>query len=164
MIEKYKFETNEQNRTFDSYNDVDCFNYSDVHDYIKFIKHGYCKVTDHACREIRLRKMTREEGFKMVKKYYQKPLKKLNLFLDWLGITENSFYYIINQHRNRDIWMLSDKFVWELKENYLEQLQQSGSDKTKLATIEEFSEFKKTPKGLSTDHLDKYILIGKGTI
>ena len=32
-------------RTFDTYNDVDCCNYSDVYDYVKkFMKHGYGKA------------------------------------------------------------------------------------------------------------------------
>ena len=65
MISKYGYETAAQTRTFDTYNDVDCWNYSDVHDYIKFIKHGYGKVLDHACREIRLRRMTRKQGIEL---------------------------------------------------------------------------------------------------
>ena len=69
MIEKYGYETMAQQRTFDTYNDVDCFHYSGIHDYIKFIKWGYGKVTDHACREIRLKRMTREEGIGMVRRY-----------------------------------------------------------------------------------------------
>jgi N-acetyl sugar amidotransferase len=52
MIRDYGYETAPQSRTFDTYNDVDCWNYSDVHDYMKWVKHGYGKVVDHACREI----------------------------------------------------------------------------------------------------------------
>ena len=69
MIKLYGYETAEQRRTFDAYNDVDCFNYSDLHDYIKFLKWGYGKVTDQASREIRLKKLTRQEGVELVKKY-----------------------------------------------------------------------------------------------
>ena len=69
MIDIYGYETMAQQRTFDSYNDVDCFHYSGVHDYIKFIKWGFGKATDHACREIRLKRMTREEGIEQARKY-----------------------------------------------------------------------------------------------
>ena len=31
----------------------------------KFSKHGYSKVTDHACREIRHGRITREEGYRL---------------------------------------------------------------------------------------------------
>ena len=94
MINKYAYETAKQTRTFDTYNDIDCWNYSDVHDYIKYIKHGYGKVLDHACREIRLGRMKREEGINLMKKYNKLKPKNLRLFLDWLGITENSFQWI----------------------------------------------------------------------
>ena len=87
MINLYSYETLDQNRTFDSYNDVDCFHYSDLHDYIKFCKWGYGKVTDHTSREIRLKRMTREEGVDLVREYQNKPIISLNLFNEWLGTT-----------------------------------------------------------------------------
>jgi N-acetyl sugar amidotransferase len=62
MIQKYGYETMQQQRTFDTYNDVDSFHYSGIHDEIKTIKHGYGKVSDHASREIRLKRMTRNEN------------------------------------------------------------------------------------------------------
>lgn len=80
MIGLYGYESAEQTRTFDTYNDVDCFNYSDVHDYIKFLKHGYGKITDHVCREIRLRRLIREEGIVLIKKYAKESPKQLKLF------------------------------------------------------------------------------------
>ena len=46
--------------------DVHCFHSAGIHDYLKFLKVGYGKITDHACREIRLRRMTREEGIDLV--------------------------------------------------------------------------------------------------
>lgn len=115
MIREFGYKTEKQTRTFDTYNDVDCFNYSDVHDYIKFIKHGYSKVTDHASREIRLRRMTREQGMELVKQYSVIAPQHLSLFLDWLGITENSFHYIIDQHRNPALWERNDNWDWVLK-------------------------------------------------
>ena len=72
-----------------------------MHDYIKFIKHGYGKVLDHACREIRLRRMTRREGIKLSQDYQSREPQHLQLLLDWLGITKNAFHYIVDQHRNQ---------------------------------------------------------------
>ena len=87
MIEKYNYETSLQNRTFDTYNDVDCYNYSDLHDYIKLIKFGYSKVIDHVCREIRFNRISRESGIELVKKYVFKKPQNLDLFLKWIGMT-----------------------------------------------------------------------------
>ena len=63
MIEKYNFQSSSFSRTFDTYDFVDCFNYMDIHDQLKFYKHGYSKVTDHACREIRFKRIDRKQDF-----------------------------------------------------------------------------------------------------
>ncbi|MGI8892279.1 MAG: N-acetyl sugar amidotransferase [Bacteroidia bacterium] len=162
MIKKFGYKTSEQTRTFDTYNDVDCFNYSDVHDYIKFLKHGYSKVTDHATREIRLRRMTREYGFELVKKFYNKKPKNLSLFLDWIGMTLNSFNYILDQHRNKDVWKRNENWDWELKNDFLKEIEEAGDKNAALSSLEEFTSFQLTGKGLSSDMEGKYILIGKG--
>jgi N-acetyl sugar amidotransferase len=162
MIKKYNYETKVQNRTFDTYNDIDCYNYSDVHDYIKFIKHGYGKVFDHATREIRLKRLTRDQGVSLVKQYGFRQPQNLDLFLNWLGITENSFHYIINQHRNKQLWKLNENWVWELTIDLFSDLIKSGDDKAALPVIDNNSEFILTQSYKSTDQNHEYILIGRG--
>ena len=163
MIKMYGYETATQTRTFDTYNDIDCWNYSDVHDYIKFIKHGYSKVFDHATREIRLGHMTREEGINLVKSFIKKKPQNLNLFLEWIGMTEIAFHYIIDQHRNPAIWKRNEKWEWESLVN----LNFGGyvADELNGAALpskEEWTEFAITGAKESTDSKDSYILIGKG--
>ena len=162
MIRKYGYETASQARTFDTYNDVDCWNYSDVHDYIKVIKHGYGKVVDHACREIRLRSMSRAMGIKLVKKHMVAKPRNVKLYLDWLGITENALHYIIDQHRKTSLWRRNEKWNWEMKDNYIKRLVQSEKDIKGRAVKCSYRTFVKTGKGKSTDSEDKYILIGRG--
>ena len=164
MISQFGYKTEKQTRTFDTYNDVDCFNYSDVHDYIKFIKHGYSKVTDHASREIRLRRMTREQGMELVKQYTAIAPQHLSLFLNWLGITENSFHYIIDQHRNPSLWERNDNWDWVLKKDILALQEKAGDTTAALSLVEDFTPFILTGKGMSTDHEGSYILIGKGHV
>lgn len=161
MIEKYGYETNYQTRTFDNYNDVDCFNYSDVHDYIKYAKHGYGKVTDHVCREIRLKRMTRETGIELINSYTSIKPKYLNLFLNWLSLNENAFHYLIDQHRNEKIWKRNETWEWELKPVNL-NLELNKIEKARLNNIHENSEYiiSKNKRNGYID--DKYILIGKG--
>ena len=162
MIEDYDYETNQLTRTFDTYNDVDCYNYADLHDYIKYLKFGYGKVTDHASREIRLRRMSREQGIAMVKEFGFKEPVNLHLFLNWLGISENSFYYIMNQHRNKEIWQLNDKWEWELIKDLVIDQENEGDKQSRLLPLEEFTDFVITAKKSSTDHIGRYILIGRG--
>lgn len=40
-----------------------------LHDYLKFVKYGFGRATDHACIDIRNKRLTREEGLELVKKY-----------------------------------------------------------------------------------------------
>lgn len=162
MIRDHGYETAPQTRTFDTYNDVDCWNYSDVHDYIKYIKHGYGKVIDHACREIRLRRMTREQGVKLVRQYGLQPPRNLPPFLDWLGITENAFHYIIDQHRNPGIWRRNDRWEWEATEDELPAIAAAGEAAQALPPLEPYHDFLLTPSGRSTDAEDRYLLIGRG--
>lgn len=162
MIRRYGYETTEQSRTFDTYNDVDCWNYSDVHDYIKYVKHGYGKVTDHACREIRLRRMTRAQGMDLVRKYNSKEPRNLEGFLNWLGITENSFRYILDQHRNRELWVRDSNWNWVAQHDLLSAMECAGDPRRALAIKESFDDFVLTPRRESSDPREQYILIGKG--
>ena len=113
MIAKYQYESYPQTRTFDSYNDVDSFVYSDLHDYIKTLKWGYGKVTDHVNREIRLKRLSREDGQKLITQF--KDIKPVftRQFMDWLGVTENAFNFILDQHRNPAIWKRDGSWQWQ---------------------------------------------------
>jgi N-acetyl sugar amidotransferase len=162
MIIEYGYETVPQTRTFDKYNDVDCWNYSDVHDYIKWVKHGYGKVVDHACREIRLRRMTRKKAIVLVQQYQARAPQNLQLFFDWLGITENAFHYIVDQHRNPRIWERDKDWNWQLRPVALQAFSENDDPKQALNLVDHFSDFKLTEPGISTDSDDRYILIGKG--
>lgn len=162
MIREFGYETAPQTRTFDTYNDVDCWNYSDVHDYTKWIKHGYGKVTDHACREIRLRRMTRDQGIDMVRRYLALLPRHLRLFLDWFGITENAFHFLVDQYRDPGIWRRNEEWEWEMTHDPIAALSAAGDARQALEQIAPYDDFLLTPRGRSTDAADRYILIGKG--
>ncbi len=162
MISGYGYETAIQTRTFDTYNDVDCWNYSDVHDYIKFIKHGYGKVLDHACREIRLRRMTRRQGIQLARDYQSREPQHLELLLDWLGITKNAFHYIVDQHRNQLVWKRDENWNWNRCDDFYRMLVDKGDPQKALDLMTSFTEFEITASGCSSDPTDRYILIGKG--
>lgn len=164
MIASYGYETALQTRTFDTYQDVDCWNYSDVHDYIKFVKHGYGKVIDHACREIRLGHMTRNQGIGLVKKYIHKKPRHLEYFLKWFGITENAFHFVLDQHRKQSIWARNERWEWELAPDFLSFSSQSSEPLVVAPHQRNFTEFLTTSVGKSSDPVDEYILIGKGIL
>lgn len=163
MIKKYGYETARQRRTFDTYNDVDCFNYSDAHDYIKFLKWGYGKVTDHASREIRLKRLTREEGIALVKKYQNiKPsAQAMRLLLRWLDVSEPDFYKAIDKFRSPLAWYRA-KQGWKLRDSVVNHGHDAGADAARLKK-KESCVFKITkPKQQKGEK--GYILLGRGWV
>jgi hypothetical protein len=105
--------------------------------------------------------MTREQGLEIVKDYAYKYPKNLNKFLKWIGISGNSFNYLIDQHRNKKMWSRNENWEWVLNDNYLLPEQNSVN---RLKQVEEFTDFVITPSYESTDKKDDYILIGKGFV
>ena len=96
MVELYNYQSAEQNRTFDVFDHVDDWHYADTHDWIKFKKHGYGKATDHACREIRHGRISRQIGKKLSDDYGKQKPKNMELLLEWLGLDEQSLNYLLN--------------------------------------------------------------------
>jgi N-acetyl sugar amidotransferase len=113
MIEAYGYETSRFDRTFDCYDYVDCFNYMDTHDWLKLCKHGYSKVTDHATREIRFGRLTREEGIALVRRHELMPLRYADQLCAWLGITERSLHFLVDHHRDARFWTEISPRRWE---------------------------------------------------
>jgi N-acetyl sugar amidotransferase len=113
MLQKFNYITAPLQRTFDAYNDVDCLHYSGLHDYIKFIKHGYGKISDHVSREIRLGRISRSDGIEIVKKYRDIKPFDLDLFLKWIDLSENDFFACIDQFRSKEAWLKSGA-GWQL--------------------------------------------------
>lgn len=165
MIKLYGYETSLQKRTFDAYNDADCFNYSDLHDYIKFLKWGYGKVTDHASREIRLKRLSRKEGIKLVKKYqFLVPdRKKLALFLDWLRMPEDKFWHYIDQKRDQRIWRKGKNGRWELIDSVVNHVKDPGVDKVRFNKREDCDFVVSTKEGV-VEKENEYVLIGRGWV
>jgi N-acetyl sugar amidotransferase len=158
MIKTYGYESRVQTRTFDSYSNSSCWIYSDLHDYIKLIKHGYGKVVDHACREIRLGQMTRSEATKLVETFVLKKPVNQEKFFEWFGITASGFDYLINQFRNKTYWELDNNLNWTFKNPYADvNLHPQGI----LSNV--FQPYLESPRRESPDPEDKYITIGKGT-
>ncbi|MBP6342789.1 MAG: N-acetyl sugar amidotransferase [Candidatus Omnitrophica bacterium] len=163
MLKLYKYETAYQHRTFDTYNDVDCFHYSDLHDHIKFCKWGYGKATDHACRELRLKRLTREEGIALVERFQNKlpDPGSLNLFLSWLGTSRDELFGHIDARRDPRIWKKAADGQWQLLDSVINHGSDAGIEKVRLIKKED-CEFTITPSKAPQIRDDQYVLVGRG--
>ena len=58
-----------------------------LHDYLKYVKYGFGRATDHACIDIRNKRISRSEGVELVKKYDGKyPIDSINQFVKYSGL------------------------------------------------------------------------------
>lgn len=112
MMARHAYGTAPFARTFDCYDHVDSYVYMDIHDQLKLYKHGYSRVTDHACREIRHGRLTREQGLALVRRHEQAPLQHLDLFCHWLGVDARALQFILDQHRSPDHWQQPEPGRW----------------------------------------------------
>jgi len=158
MISQYGYRTSRFLRTFDCYDYVDCFNYINIHDQLKLYKHGFSKVTDHACREIRHGRLTRKLGFALIRQYEQSPAEYVQLFESWLGVTSRSMNFLMDQHRNQDFWNQREFGEWEF--NGLSQRQDPHY--MELYESKTVSETFEVNEKLECNRDAKYITIGKG--
>jgi N-acetyl sugar amidotransferase len=87
--------------TYTNYENLDT-KYVAMHDYFKFLKYGFGRASDHASIDIRNKRLTREEGMKLVKEYEGKiPLKYYKEFLNDFELTEEQFLKICDKFTNK---------------------------------------------------------------
>ena len=153
MMTNYGYQTASFPRTFDTYDHVDCYNFMGLHDLIKQYKHGYSKVTDHACREIRHGRLTREQARFLVRKHSSQKAPYIELFCRWLGIDINALNLIINHHRNSQLWRQQNPGVWDGRAGDIEEEFIDINNSTAVFTASH---------SLNLDKTTGYITVGKG--
>lgn len=79
------------------YEKIECY-MQGVRDYIKFIKRGYSRPSHLTSIDIRHGRMTREEAMDIMKAYEGKRPPSLDLFLNFIGLTEVEFLQIAMSH------------------------------------------------------------------
>ena len=79
------------------YEKIECF-FQGVRDYLKFIKRGMGRTNHLANIDIRNNRMTREQGEALVRQYDGKRPPSLDLFLDYLELSEEQFIGMAMKH------------------------------------------------------------------
>ncbi len=159
MITKYGYETHKEERTFNYYETIFCHNNSTVHDYIKYLKYGYGKATDHATRDIRLKRITREQGIDYVKKYDEQKPSNIKQFLDWVGMSEDDLSKYINPFRDPRIWKKNTDGTFERLDSIENHINDKNIDNNRLP-IANPREYILTSL-LEEESSQEYILLGR---
>lgn len=94
--------------TFTNYENLDDGLVS-IHDYMKYVKFGFGRATDHACLDIRNGRMTRDEGIAMVMKYDGVLFYNIvDRFCEFYGITKKEFFEVVDRFTNKAIFQTDD--------------------------------------------------------
>jgi N-acetyl sugar amidotransferase len=72
-----------------------------LHDYLKFVKYGFGRATDHACIDIRNQRITRDEAKELVLKYDGKyPHLAIKDFMEYSGLAKDEIDAVIDSFTN----------------------------------------------------------------
>ncbi len=116
MVErKYAFKPSDNRfeRTYRTASNLDDRDENGVHDFLKFVKFGYGRTSDHASKDIRTGYMTREQGIEMVRKHDHVISKDLYHWLDYVGMSEDEFWATADGFRDPRVWWIQGGCWWK---------------------------------------------------
>lgn len=90
--------------TYTNYENLDCA-FTAIHDYLKYVKFGFGRATDHACLDVRNGRITRDQAVDLVHRYDGKyPSLALPEFLQYMELTKDEFDRIVDSFTNKHIF------------------------------------------------------------
>ncbi|MCW8863093.1 MAG: N-acetyl sugar amidotransferase, partial [Rhodospirillales bacterium] len=118
MVDMYGFEFNPTtfDRTYARDSNLNNFHDNGIHDYMKYVKFGYGRVTDHVSRDIRNNLMTRDEGIQLIRQYEHVVPGDIVRWLDYVGMTRTEFETIADTWRDPRAWVKNEYGQW-IKDN-----------------------------------------------
>ncbi len=131
MIKLYGFETAPHPRTFNAYENVEDHVANGLNDYLRYLKFGYGRATDHAAYEIRRQRMTREQGIELVRKYDHVYPTDIKIYCRWTGLKPNQIIAAVEKMRDPLAWQKKSG-KWVLEDPVWNHVNDPGVDKVRL--------------------------------
>ena len=112
IAKKFGFKSLKRNAegTYRSYVGID-EKINRIHQYLKLLKFGYGRATDHACEDIRNKLISRKKGIQLVNKYDRVKLSNyfINDFIKFINIDLKTFTKTLQKYKNKKIWLKNNK-------------------------------------------------------
>jgi N-acetyl sugar amidotransferase len=111
VVKKHGFSVKEDGPTEGTYTNYENLDEKlvSLHDYLKFVKYGFGRATDHACIDIRNKRLTREEGLKLVKQYDGKyPHYGIGEFIKYSDMSKKEVDAVIDSFTNPILFAHND--------------------------------------------------------
>ena len=134
MISLYDFGVAKypREKSFNLYSKLEDFHSNGLHDYLKFLKFGYGRGTDDASTAIRSGRISREEGVYLAHRYDSVKPKDLYTWLEFVGMTEEEFFEIVNPMRDPSVWGQKDTGEWVLRDSIISHINDDFVDSVRL--------------------------------
>ena len=121
IIKEYGFKIKEDGPvegTYTNYENLD-ERLVGLHDYLKYVKYGFGRATDHACIDIRNQRLTRDEAIDLVKKYDGKyPHYGVDSFIEYSGLTKIEIDNVIDSFTNPLLFKQNQNGEFERDEDF----------------------------------------------
>ena len=125
MIKKYGFKVSKKKfqRTYRKASNLDDVHENGIHDYMKYIKFGFGRCSDHATKDIRLNKLTKKKGLNLVKQLDHIVPSDLYRWLKYVGWSKDKFFQIADTFRDPNVWWIKNgywykKCAWGKEEKF----------------------------------------------
>jgi len=137
MIRLYDFGVakSPRDRTFNLYAKLEDYHANGTHDYLKYLKFGYGRATDDASTMIRQGYISREEGISYVEKYDHIRPRDLDLWLDFVDMSEEEFLEIVESQRDPEIWQKDVFGKWQTKDSIVNHINDPLVDDLRLDLV-----------------------------
>lgn len=114
MIDLYGFEVYDRpfDRTYRRDSNINDIHDNGIHDWMKYVKFGYGRATDHACRDIRNGVMTRDQGIERVREYDHVVPGDIPRWLEYTGWTRSQLEREADRFRSVRVWAKDDCGKW----------------------------------------------------
>jgi hypothetical protein len=106
VVDKYGFRPHAEafERTYRRVSNLDDMHENGVHDYLKYVKFGYGRCTDHVCKDIRAGLLSRDEAIARVRTMDHVKPKDLARWLDYVKMSEDEFDRVADTFRDPRVW------------------------------------------------------------
>ncbi len=114
MEDLYGFELYSQpfDRTYRKDSNLNDVHDNGIHDYMKFVKFGYGRATDHVCRDIRNGVLTREQGVELVREYDHVIPGDIARWLEYAGWKRSYLEEVMDRFRDPRVWTKTESGHW----------------------------------------------------
>lgn len=121
IVKEYGFKIKEDGPVEGTYTDYENIDEKLVglHDYLKFVKYGFGRASDHACLDVRNKRISRKEAVDLVKEYDGKyPHWGINNFIEYSGMEKEEVDQIIDSFTNPILFKTDEEGNFVRDENF----------------------------------------------